>query len=63
MILELLVGALSLLAASMLFHFAYVRIRIPGSTMFKSDVAQNALLLSVLALGVIGLAYLSMSLL
>jgi hypothetical protein len=63
MVLELLGGALSLLAASMLFHYAYVKIRTPGSTMFESDVAQNALVLSVLWLGVIGLAYPSISLL
>ena len=63
MVLELLVGALSLMAAGMLFRYAYVKIRTPGSTMFESDVAQNAVMLSVVALGVLGVAYLSMSLL
>ena len=63
MVLELLVGALSLLAAVMLFRYAYVKIRTPGSTMFQSDAAQNVLVLSVVALSVLGVAYLSMSLL
>ena len=63
MFLEIAVGALSVLAASMLFYYGFKKIRTPGSTMFKTDAAQNILVLSVIALGVLGVAYLSMSLL
>ena len=63
MFLELAVGALSVLAAGMLFYYGYTKIRSPGSIMFKTDAAQNLLVLSIIALGVLGVAYLSMSLL
>ena len=49
MILELAIGAFFLLGAGMLFRYAYVKIRTPGSTMFKADAAQNALMLTVVA--------------
>lgn len=59
MILELAVGALCLLASALLFRYTYVKIRAPGSTLFASDIMQNAAVLAMLMLAVAGVVYMS----
>jgi hypothetical protein len=59
MILELTVGALCLFTSALLFRYTYVKIRAPGSTLFVSDIMQNAAMLAVLMLAVVGVAYMS----
>jgi hypothetical protein len=61
-VLAFTVGVLFLSAAVMLFRYVSAKVCIPDSIVGASRLAQNVLVVSVLALGSLGVAFLWMSL-
>ena len=60
---EFMTGVGFLLIAGALFRFVFKKLRAPVPGCWAMDVSQNLSVLSILALGVIGLAFMLQSLL